>query len=145
MAMKLTLPFGLLVIESNLMRGVPPWASTRLISSTKSGANRMIMENATGLLPATKLNFSSTAGAAAVVAADVAGAELRPRWLEPPRERRLAGAEERCGGGKEARPSLAAPAPRPAPPPIRPCLDEPPYIGESFRETEGNGIFASSA
>ncbi|PQQ19826.1 hypothetical protein Pyn_28705 [Prunus yedoensis var. nudiflora] len=75
------------------------------------------------------------AGAAA--AADVAGPELWLLGLEPPppRERRLVWAEERCGGGKEARPSLGAPAPRPEPPPpTRPCFDEPPYIGERFRE-----------
>lgn len=126
---------GLLGREPNLMRGAPPWASTRLISSAKSGAIRMIIEKASGLWPATKLNCSSTAGAEA--AADVAGPELRLLGLEPPppRERRLVWAEERCGGGKEARPSLAAPAPRPEPPPpTRPGFDEPPYIGERFRE-----------
>lgn len=93
----------------------------------------MIIEKASGLWPATKLNCSSTAGAAAV--ADVAGPELRLLGLEtpPPRERRLVWAEERCGGGKEARPSLAAPVPRPEPPPpTRPGFVE--YIGERFRE-----------
>lgn len=107
-----TFPVGLCGLGPNFTRAVPPCASTRLISSTRSGARRMIIENASGLLPEMRLNVSSTAGAA------VSFAALR---AEEPRERRPPGAEERCGaggGGKERR--LGAP---------RPSFEEaPPYM-----------------
>lgn len=109
-----TFPVGLCGLGPNFTRAVPPCASTRLISSTRSGARRMIIENASGLLPETRLNVSSTAAAAAAVS-------LAALLAEEPRERRPTGAEERCGaggGGKERR--LGAP---------RPSFEEaPPYM-----------------
>ena len=97
---ELTFPLGLLAMASNLIRAVPPWASTRLISSTKSGASLMIIAKASGLLPATKLKVSSTAGpAVAAVEAVVPDARLRglEAEAEPPSERRPA------AGGAEGR------------------------------------------
>lgn len=64
----------------------------------------MIIENARGLLPETRLKVSSAAAVAVV--------SFAAERAEEPRERRLAGAEGRCGaggGGKERR--LGAPRP----------------------------------
>lgn len=138
---KKELTFPLELLESNLIRVVSPWASRRLISSTKSGASLMIIAKASGLLPDTKLNVSSVAGAAA----GAFSPDARLRGLadepEPPRGRRLTppGAEGRWGGiiGKDELRRLA-PAPRPAPPPPRPSFEEPPYIGEVIGRRRGN-------
>lgn len=118
-------------MESNLILAVPPWASTLLISSTKSGASLIIIAKASGLLPGISEKLSSTAAEEAAVA--VVGPE-RLRGLEepPPMERRLALVGRwGGGGGKEEERRLGPPPPPPRPPPRPPSLDGPPYIGES--------------
>lgn len=130
---KLTFPAGLFALESNLIRAVPPCASTRLISSTRSGARRIIIANARGFL-VTRLKVSSEAGgaASAVVAPELEARFRGPEPPAPPTDRRLAGADGRCGGGggnEEWMPRLPPPRPPTAPPP-RPSLAGPPYIGE---------------
>lgn len=55
---ELTFAAGKLELESNLILAAPPCASTRLISSTRSGVRRMIMPKARGSLEA-KLKVSS--------------------------------------------------------------------------------------
>lgn len=119
------------MLGSNFIRALPPWASTRLISSTKSGASLIIIANANGLLPETKLNVSSTPGGSAGAARF--GLRLRGP-PEPPSERRPppGGADPRCGGGggkDEWR--------RFGPPP-RPSLDEPPYMLRDCSDSEGD-------
>lgn len=135
---KLTLPLEFLAFASNLILGVPPCVSTRLISSIKSGANRIIMAKASGLLPVTRLKVSSTDwGASDAVAAEVRfrGFATEPAPAPPPPSERRPEGRWEGGRGKEEG-GRFPPAPRPAPPPARPSLDGPPYIVMEERDED---------